>query len=283
MRPCRSSVAADQRVDRRRVGHVERRGLGAAAGRAGSPPRSPAAFSPRAAATTCAPRAASSSAMPRPMPRDAPVTIATLSSQIEQVEHARTSDSRSLRGPRAQPKLQAPSASLWIFLTRPLSTRPGPTSTYVVTPSDARRRTTSSHRTGADTCRTSASIAAAASRFGSASTLATTGTRGSLHRQRAQLGRQPLLGRLHQRAVERRAHRQRHRRAWRRAPSRARRARCTAAAAPAITTWPGAVDVRRADHLALGRLLARAAAPVPASSPRMAAIAPCPTGTASCM
>ncbi len=32
-----------------------------------------------------------------------------------------------------------------LFLTRPLSTVPGPTSTYVVTPSDARRRTTASH------------------------------------------------------------------------------------------------------------------------------------------
>ena len=41
-------------------------------------------------------------------------------------------------------------ASGWIFLTRPLSTVPGPTSTYVVTPSDARRRTTSSHARGRD-------------------------------------------------------------------------------------------------------------------------------------
>src|ERR1051325_5052354 len=38
----------------------------------------PAAFSPRAAATMCAPREASSVAMPRPMPRDAPVLTATL-------------------------------------------------------------------------------------------------------------------------------------------------------------------------------------------------------------
>src|SRR5262245_30193106 len=37
-----------------------------------------AAFSPRAAATTCAPREASVAATLRPMPRDAPVTIATL-------------------------------------------------------------------------------------------------------------------------------------------------------------------------------------------------------------
>ena len=45
-------------------------------------------------------------------------------------------------------------ASLWIFLISPPSTRPGPTSTYVVTPSDARRRTTASHSTGDETWRT---------------------------------------------------------------------------------------------------------------------------------
>ena len=37
-----------------------------------------AALSPRAPATTCAPRAASNPAMPRPIPREAPVTIAVL-------------------------------------------------------------------------------------------------------------------------------------------------------------------------------------------------------------
>src|SRR5436190_17477 len=50
-------------------------------------------------------------------------------------------------------------ASRWILRTRPLNTVPGPTSTYVVTPSDARRWTTASQRTGDDTCATSASIA----------------------------------------------------------------------------------------------------------------------------
>ena len=73
---------------------------------------------------------------------------------------------RPRRGPRAI-RNDVMRASGWIFLTRPLSTVPGPTSTYVVTPSDARRRTTASQRTGADTCRTSASIARCASRFGS--------------------------------------------------------------------------------------------------------------------
>ncbi len=124
----------------------------------------------------------------------------------------------------------ASAASRSIFRTRPQSTVPGPTSTYLRTPSDASRRITSSQRTGDDTCRTSASIAAAASRFGSASTLATTGTRGFARRERAQFGREPLLGRLHQRAVERGAHRQRHHPLRARAPSPAPPARATAAA-----------------------------------------------------
>ena len=100
--------------------------------------------------------------------------------------------------------------------------------------------------------------------------------------QRAQLGREPVLGRLHQRAVERRAHRQRHRRASRRAPWRARRrapprppCRRSRSArrrsgSPALTTSPSRRFLARLRHLA-------------ASRPRIAAIAPAPTGTASCM
>ncbi len=93
---------------------------------------------------------------------------------------------------------------------RPASTLPGPTSTYVVTPSAPRRCTTSCQRTGDDTCRTSAPIAPAASCFGSASTLATTGTRGACAGSGAKLGLEPILRRLHQRAVKWRAHGQRH-------------------------------------------------------------------------
>ena len=55
----------------------------------------------------------------------------------------------------------------------------------------------------------SASIDATAVRFGSASTLATTGMRGSLRRQRAQERREAIFRRLHQRAVEWRADGQR--------------------------------------------------------------------------
>src|SRR6185295_14127148 len=92
-----------------------------------------------------------------------------------EVEHAVTIAPRSSGDANCTTR-----ASLWIFRTRPLSTVPEPTSTYVVTPSDARRSTTSDQRTGEDTCLTRASIAAHASRFGCASTLAITGTRGVL-------------------------------------------------------------------------------------------------------
>src|SRR5262249_38096809 len=51
-------------------------------------------------------------------------------------------------------------ASRAIFFTRPDKTVPGPTSTYAVTPSDARRCTTSSQRTGEAIWATSASMAA---------------------------------------------------------------------------------------------------------------------------
>ena len=79
----------------------------------------------------------------------------------------------------------------------------------------------------------------AASRFGSASTLATTGTRGSRRRQRAQLrapaGPRPASsarsGTARSPAAERRA--------WRPAPSRARPRAPPPPSRPAITTWPG--------------------------------------------
>ena len=128
------------------------------------------ALSPRAAATTVAPCAASRAAIARPMPRDAPVTSATFPASRTSAHGSvrrRCGTSRGWPAPfdrrqrlRAR-RSSATCASRSILRTSPLSTVPGPTSTYVVTPSDARRRTTASQRTGADTCRTSASIAAA--------------------------------------------------------------------------------------------------------------------------
>ena len=70
-------------------------------------------------------------------------------------------------------------APLAIFLTSPLSTVPGPTSTKVVTPSAARRSTDSCQRTVPDTWRTSPERQAAASRTRAASTLLTSGGSGS--------------------------------------------------------------------------------------------------------
>ena len=142
-----------------------------------------------------------------------------------------------------------------IFLTRPLSTVPGPTSTYVVTPSDARRGRRPPTARGPTPGGRAPRSPPLASRFGSASTLATTGTRGSSTPQRPQFRRQTLLGRLHQRAVERGADGQRH---------GALGAQSLGALAGPLhgsrragdhdLSW--AVDVRRADHLTRGRLLA---------------------------
>ena len=162
-----------------------------------------------------------------------------------QIEHARASAStgRSPSRQRAAVDRRVRSstdtvASRWIFRTRPLNTVPGPTSTYVVTPSDARRRTTASQRTGDDTCSTSASIAdlprrASARRprwrRSARADRATVSARSS--------GASRSCGRLHQRAVERRADRQRHHplRAQRLGPLAGARDRV---ARPAITTCP---------------------------------------------
>ena len=59
-------------------------------------------------------------------------------------------------------------------------------------------------------------------------------------------------------------------------------ARATAAVAPAITTWPGAFRFAGLTT-SPSAASAQACATFAASRPRMAAIAPCPTGTASCM
>ena len=101
-------------------------------------------------------------------------------------------------------------------------------------------------------------------------------------RQRAQFGRQTILGRLHQRAMERRAHRQRNH------PLRAERLRPLAGArdrrgVPGNHDLSGRVEIRRASRLDLRPLPRTRARRPSASRPRIAAIAPSPTGTASCM
>ncbi len=59
-------------------------------------------------------------------------------------------------------------------------------------------------------------------------------------------------------------------------------ARATASFEPAITTWPGAFMFAGLTTSPCAAS-AQACATFSASRPRMAAIAPCPTGTASCM
>ena len=91
-----------------------------------------------------------------------------------------------------------------------------------------------------------------------------------------------LLGRgLHQRAVRRHAHRQFRSRASRPSPCSFDRT-STAAAMPGDDDLTRRVEVRGLHHFAL-RSFAQAASTRASSSPRIAAIAPCPAGTASCM
>ena len=143
------------------------------------------------------------------------------------------------------------------------------------------RRMTSSQRTGADTWRTSASMAAAASRLRLGIDVGDDRHARSLRAQGAQLRRQPLFGGLHQRAVEWRADLQRNRALGAQrlgALDRARHGRGRAG----DHDLAGRVQVGRADDLAFGGLAARLL-DLAASRPRIAAIAPVPTGTASCM
>ena len=237
-------MSPGSRFDRRGVGHVEAQGLRRDARRRSARRRTPSRCRPRRGNDAWRPASASCAAMARPMPRDAPVTSATFPGEIEHVSGARAfrraSGERRLdgcqivraaevhdRGFAMNPADQPAQHRAWTHLNircdafrRKASARPPPTAPAT------------------KPARTSASIALLASRFGSASTLATIGTRGVCDPQRAQLRRQAIFGRFHQRAVERRAHRQRDRPALRRAPSRVRRRARRPSRAPAITTCP---------------------------------------------
>ena len=256
----------------------------------GRPPRAPApcppAWSPRAAAITIAPCSPRRLAIARPMPRDAPVTSATFPERLNIVDRRRWRrtiidgrfDRREIVG-----AAEADGRRFAVNLAHESAQHRA--RTHLNIRCDAFRRKAlddASHRTGAETCRTSASIAAAASRFGSASTLATTGHARVRGRQRTQLGRQPLFRRLHQRAVKGRADRQRHD-----APGAERLGPLAGPldglARPGNHDLPGAVQVRGADHFAVRPPRHTPARPCRHRGPRIAAIAPSPTGTASCM
>ena len=284
MRPKRSRVASIKRSTSSR--------FPASAGTASAgAPRASSSFtaaSRRAASrpetTTEAPSSASDRAMARPMPRPPPVTIATFP--------ARALASVRSRGPARRPPRRAlssdagsstawPRAPSSVRLSSPVSTRPGPTSRNPVAPSRARRSTQSVQRTGLATCWTRNGFTSSAVRVTPPSTLRTTGMRGSLTATRSSsAARRSAAGFMSAQ--------------WKGAltgsstlfrPPRAAAAstaRSTAARCPAMTIWPGRVDVGHPHHLALRRLRADLldGGQLHAQS---AAIAPVPTGTASCM
>ena len=85
-RPCRSTIVAGQLLERRRVGHVERRPpRRVPPGRRRSPPPSPPRGRRAPRRRPSRPARPAASAIARPMPRDAPVTSATLPVEIEHV------------------------------------------------------------------------------------------------------------------------------------------------------------------------------------------------------
>src|SRR5262249_22878714 len=176
------------------------------------------------------------------------------------------------------PRTRAP---FTIFLTRPARTLPVPASTNVSTPSLASRSTHSCQRTAPETWRTRPSRAAAAVRTGAASTLLTSGNAGS------RSSRRPRSASIRTCAGFMSAQ-------WNGADTgsgtarfapfalHSSLARATARAWPAITTCPGEL-MFAGETTSPFAAAAQASSTAGRSSPRIAAIAPSPTGTASCM
>ena len=236
IRPCRSSVAGD-RPPRSAPASVTSSAMASAC-----PPARANLLRDRAARCRrarprrrSAPRAASCSAIARPMPRDAPVTSATRSERsiILQRNHPFVEGPRGHRPlPRQRvergestprPRRSRTVTRRSIFLISPASTVAGPE----LDERASRPPRSAAGRHPPSAPATTPAGSARRSRAGVALRLGVdvgddrdAGIRG---RQRAQLRRQPLLRRLHQRAMERRADRQRQSPASRRAPSPARR------------------------------------------------------------
>ena len=176
-------------------------------------------------------------------------------------------------------------ASASMRLIMPASTLPGPHSTTWVTPR-ARIACTDldpAHRAVGLAIRARRGSPRGRSRRAT-SMLLMTGICGAAIATLGQPLAQPLGGRLHQARMERRRHRQR---------QRALRARRLEQLAGLVDAGLGAgdhgllriVEVDRLDDLAARRARPRRSrrAPPSASRPRIAAIAPTPTGTASCI
>ena len=247
IRPCRCDHAGDQRLERCGVGHVGRRQLRPCRPRRVISSTVACAFVAARRRDDRARRArASSRAIARPMPRDAPVTIATLSVELRHRE-SRDRDCLAARRQRldvldvlgdARCSERGVARRL---LARPDSTVPGPTSTKVVAPS-------------ADAAAASRRPSARAPRSGERAPRSRRRRRSSARHRRwrrpgragprreARAARAPAAprpassarsGTARSPAAESRA--------WRRAPWPVRSARATAAALPAITTCPGAL------------------------------------------
>ena len=227
-------------------------------------------------------------AMARPMPRLPPVTIATLpASGLASVTRAASAAERAaaVLSSDAGSSTACPRASSSVRLSSPVSTRPGPDL----------ERTRSAPSRGEPLAR-SRSSGPGSPPGGRRNGFTSSAVRGDARvhvaddRARAgratatplELGGEAVGGRLHQRAVEGRAHRQQHA-----LPAAARRGRAHRAlhrrAMPGDDDLARRVDVGHPDHLALRGLRADAARPPASSTPMSAAIAPVPTGTASCM
>ena len=171
-------------------------------------------------------------------------------------------------------------------LTMPASTLPGPHSTDVRQAARAHRlhHLDPAHRRRRPGGTAHRGCASGRSRTAT-STLLTTADRAASRTARRPAARaaRSAAGFIRLR-MERRRHRQRAARAWR--PGLEHLAGLsTPALLPAITVCFGIVEVGGLDDLAAGRghLRRSRRAPPAASSPRMAAIAPAPTGTASCI
>src|SRR5438094_2761285 len=182
---------------------------------------------------------------------------------------------------------EAGSSTCWCFAPfamrrpSPVSTVPGPTSTNIATPSATSFSTISCQRTEADTWRTRPSRHSSAVRTTRASTLLTRGASAARKEMRARsAASRSWAGAM---IAEWKGADTGKRTAFR-APAavQASAARSTAAASPAITIWPGPFMLAGLTTWpwAASR---QAFSTVGRPRPMMAAIAPWPAGTASCM
>src|SRR6266571_1602719 len=259
----------------------------------------------RAATPTFAPAPDSASAVSRPIPCDAPVTTATLSFKLNIAIPPGFSCSDSSFFPfssllplhaasdRAPAIFSTVAARLFssstfsaatersIWRSNPVSTRPGPTSTNVFTPSSINSRTDSSQRTGIETWRISASRASLPLVVVSASTFVTSGSckfeNSVLRKSFSSLCCMGIIS-----AEWKGADTARMTARFAPACEASSTARFTAPACPEITVWSGEFRFAAAQiSLAAARL--HTSATTAGDKPIIAAIAPTPAGTASCM